>query len=314
VTETCTGAVATCPPDAVLPSSVVCRVAAGVCDLAENCTGTSGACPADAKRTTVCRAAASACDAAETCDGVADTCPTDGLAAAGTVCRPPAIPCDTAEVCNGTSGTCPADTGVVDGDGDSICDPLDDCPQDPDPAQLDGDADDIGDACDPCTNTQPVLGVKTKLTMSKLGDPDGDDRVKFKGTITVPAAPPIDPAANGIRLVVADDDATVVDVTVPGGALWKPATVRPTWIYRDKLGSAGGITKIVIKERIAGSGELKFTLTGKLGTYGTPTPPTVKATLVIDSPTAETGQCGETTYTDNTESACRFLGVRVICK
>ena len=38
----------TCPPDALQPSTVVCRSAADSCDFAESCTGTSAACPANA--------------------------------------------------------------------------------------------------------------------------------------------------------------------------------------------------------------------------------------------------------------------------
>ena len=270
-------------------------------------------CPADAKRTTVCRSSASACDAAEVCDGVGDNCPANVLASAGTVCRPPASPCDTAEVCDGLVGTCPADTGVVDGDLDGVCDPLDDCPTAPDPAQADGDGDGTGDACDPCTNLGPVLGVKTKLAMAKLAPPGGDDRVKFKGTITVPTDPPIDPAAKGIRLVVQDENAIVVDATVPGGPLWSGGSPRPVWIYRDRAGTVDGITKVVIKQ-LTTPGELRCTVQGKLGTYGTPVPPVVKATLVIDSPIATTGQCGESTYTAGDVASCKFVGDRVLCK
>jgi len=224
--------------------------------------------------------------------------------------------CDTAEVCNGSVGTCPADTGVVDGDGDGACDPLDDCPSVADPAQTDADGDGEGDACDPCTNVQPVVGVKTKLTMSKLSPPGGDDRVKFKGSITVPTAPAIDPPTKGIRLLITDANGVAIDAIVPGGPLWKAGTGRPVWVYRDHLGTYDGITKVSLKERVPGSGELKFTVQGKLGTYGRPIPPTVKATLVIDSPVAAGGQCGESTYTEGaTTNTCRFVGIdRVLCK
>jgi hypothetical protein len=73
-----------------------------------------------------------------------------------------------------------------------------------------------------------------------------------------------------------------------------------------------GITKVVLKNLVPGSGEIKFTVVGKNGTYLLPTGPTVRATLVIDSPMATTGQCGESTYTG---SQCKFLpGGRVLCK
>ncbi|HJX63644.1 MAG TPA: hypothetical protein VJ860_06790 [Polyangia bacterium] len=62
-----------------MPSSTVCRAAAGVCDVAENCTGTAAACPPDvlASASTVCRVSTGACHPAETCTGGSPTCPTD---------------------------------------------------------------------------------------------------------------------------------------------------------------------------------------------------------------------------------------------
>jgi hypothetical protein len=106
-----------------------------------------------------------------------------------------------------------------------------------------------------------------------------------------------------------------VDALVPGGPSWKASTGRPVWIYRDRLGTFDGITKVALKERTPGSGELKFTVQGKLGTYLKPVPPIVKATLVIDSPIAASGQCGESTYTEGTLSSCKFVGAdRVLCK
>jgi hypothetical protein len=47
VAEECSGSDAQCPTDAFQPSSVECRAAAGVCDLAESCTGLGAACPPD---------------------------------------------------------------------------------------------------------------------------------------------------------------------------------------------------------------------------------------------------------------------------
>jgi sugar lactone lactonase YvrE len=106
----------TCDPTngcqhAVGNAGVVCRPAAGVCDVAETCTGTSAACPPDAfvPAMTVCRPAAGACDVAETCSGDAADCPADQLLPAGTTCRPAQFACDEAEMCGGTSATCPPD-------------------------------------------------------------------------------------------------------------------------------------------------------------------------------------------------------------
>src|SRR5262245_24087653 len=112
VAETCTAASTDCPPDAFLPSSTVCRASAGVCDVAETCTGSSADCPADAfaPNTTVCRPSAGVCDVAETCTGSSADCPADAFAPNTTVCRSSAGICDVAETCTGRSAACPPDT------------------------------------------------------------------------------------------------------------------------------------------------------------------------------------------------------------
>ena len=109
--ENCGGTSATCPADTLLPSSAVCRAAAGPCDIAENCSGSSTNCPPDSfePSSTVCRAAADICDAAEVCSGVDAPCPADGFLPSSTVCRPVADVCDVAESCTGKGVACPAD-------------------------------------------------------------------------------------------------------------------------------------------------------------------------------------------------------------
>jgi len=110
VAERCTGSSAACPADALTVAGTVCRAAAGACDVAETCTGNSAACPADVLTVggTVCRAAAGACDVAERCTGSSAACPSDALTAAGSVCRPAVGSCDAAESCTGSSVSCPA--------------------------------------------------------------------------------------------------------------------------------------------------------------------------------------------------------------
>ncbi|MCX8073597.1 MAG: hypothetical protein N3C12_14295, partial [Candidatus Binatia bacterium] len=122
-------------------SGLVCRTAAGECDLTETCTGTAATCPTDAKKangtactddgfpctfdvcngtsnlcqhpiaptTTVCRPSVGICDVTDYCDGVNPTCPPDAVAPATTVCRPSQGACDVVEFCDGASPTCPFD-------------------------------------------------------------------------------------------------------------------------------------------------------------------------------------------------------------
>lgn len=96
---------------ALFPATVICRVAAGACDLPETCTGSSSACPLDsiASPTTVCRAASGLCDLPETCTGSAKICPSDSVAPASMICRPSTGSADPAEFCNGVTVACPSD-------------------------------------------------------------------------------------------------------------------------------------------------------------------------------------------------------------
>lgn len=74
-----------------------------------------------------------------------------------------------AEICDGLDNDCDgeADENNVccpDGDGDGVCDAVDNCPVNPNAGQGDGDGDGVGDVCDNCVST-PNPGQ---------GDSDGD--------------------------------------------------------------------------------------------------------------------------------------------
>src|SRR3989454_8952718 len=112
-----------------------------------------------------------------------------------------------------------------DQDGDGVCDADDNCPLVANPDQADADGDGIGDACDPCTGAA-ITGAK--LALGKLGAPAGDDTLAFKGRMTVPVAPAIDPVTTGVRVLV--DGA--LDATIPGGA-FDPAT-ETGWKVKKK--------------------------------------------------------------------------------
>ena len=176
-----------------------------------------------------------------------------------------------------------------DTDGDGVDDALDDCPTVADPAQADADGDGAGDACDPCTNVGNVAIVKPLVKLSRLLAPAGDDKLTLNGTLTVPTTPTIDPATNGLRiLLTAVSGASVLDVTVPGGPAWR--TSATSWKYK----ALTGITRATVKASTKVAGQLKVAIAGKGLTFAiTPASLPLTATVIVDPPLATTGQCGE---------------------
>jgi hypothetical protein len=317
VAESCDGASAACPADGFAGAGSACRVAAGACDVEEACDGSSAACPADVKSTAECRAAAGACDLAEACDGVADDCPSDLIAGAGTVCRAAASACDVEETCDGTAITCPADA-TDDGDGDAVCDDDDLCPTASDPANLDRDDDGKGDACDPCTNLYDIFATKARIKLTKLDTLDGNDGLGFKGTLDgVPLDPTIDPAANGVRVIVENESpgGAFVDVTIPGGVGWKVNKKATAWTYSNPTGFEG-LTKVKIKAPAKVPGQFKFKVKGKNMTFGTIAKDNAIGTLILSPPLAVDGQCGEAVFPNAQGGACKTnkKGSKVTCR
>src|SRR5256885_10993493 len=77
-----------CPPNVYLQVGVICRPAAGECDIAEGCGGLPGqACGPDAKKASgsLCTDDGNPCTS-DTCNGTSDFCQ-HAPGNAGTVCR-----------------------------------------------------------------------------------------------------------------------------------------------------------------------------------------------------------------------------------
>jgi hypothetical protein len=105
---------------------------------------------------------------------------------------------------------------------------------------------------------------------------------------------------------------TLLDATIPGGAYssatkagWTKNGASTKFKYRNGSASLiGGIKSLLLASNVATPGTLKATVRGKRGSYAVAAAQLpVKATLVIDPPTASTGQCGESQFS---RASCKF--------
>jgi YVTN family beta-propeller protein len=211
------------------------------------------------------------------------------------------------------AGSDPADASSLpptgDSDGDGVVDGSDDCPTVTDPAQTDGDGDGVGDACDPCTTTAAVALVKPRLKIGRLGNAPADETLTFDASLTVTTSPAINAATHGVRFrVTGAGGVTIVDVTIPGGTGWKPLGALG-WSFRSKTGF-NGITGAKLNGSSRVPGLFKFAIKGKsMALAATAADLPVTATVVIDSPLASGGQCGERTFSGPPPTpACTFNG------
>lgn len=268
------------------------------------------------------------CDLPEYCDGVNGACPADAYSPAGTLCRAEAG-CNAAAVCDGASTACPASQPLPDGDGDGTCDAADNCPAATNGSQADGDGDDLGDVCDPCTNAANLETVRTKLTLARIAAPPGDDTLKYRGELTIPATPPIDLAATGARVLLhGAGGAPIVDATLPGGAYdaalgagWKVNGAGTAWTYRNKgraVPLVAGIKKLVARGNPATPGRYKFSVSGARGDYPVvPAEVPVEAELVLEGAIGATNRCGVSRFPGPPPSPACVLdpgGTRLRCR
>jgi hypothetical protein len=179
-----------------------------------------------------------------------------------------------------------------DQDGDGVCDADDNCPLVANPGQADTDGDGVGDACDPCTG---AAIRKAKLALGKLAPPPGDDTITFKGQMTVPAAPAIDPMTTGVRVLFGN----VLDATIPAGAFdpttktgWKQK--NGSFKYQNNQGGILGIEKVALVVSTKTPGLVHFALGGKTGSYAVdPAHLPRQATFIL---AAAAGQCGDADF------------------
>lgn len=97
----CSTGTCTVPPKS---TQVACADDGNPCTV-DRCDGAGGCEHVPGNPGVVCRAAAGVCDVEETCTGTSDQCPPDQKKAAGTVCSDDGNVC-TSDVCDGTSADC----------------------------------------------------------------------------------------------------------------------------------------------------------------------------------------------------------------
>jgi len=229
------------------------------------------------------------------------------LAACGDDVVDPGEDCDHGAA-NGADNCCSTSCRLVDRDWDGIC-----------------------DAIDPCDGNAGGVSIKdSRLAISRLSTPPGDDVLRFTGTITVWNDPPIDPSVSGVRLLMFTPPfdphgVPVAEVVVPAGAQWRQGR-SGTWRYRGAADEASGITRVDVRlsAPLYPSPHLTkvtFRVAGRRGSFpvtpdmvtsfippgGLPQGSALQVTFALAPPgTSTSRQCGDVYYTTLRPTNCRF--------
>jgi uncharacterized delta-60 repeat protein len=122
-------------------------------------------------------------------------------------------------------------------------------------------------------------------------------RLSLVGTLQIPGGPAIDPAANGLRLELADGEGNVIYTrTVPGGGSWSVNGRGTAWKYSNPAGP-GGIQTIRVLSKASKPGQVKIVLKARDASYGYQSvwlPPKVRVTFDYLAPTPT--QCSEASF------------------
>jgi hypothetical protein len=172
----------------------------------------------------------------------------------------------------------------------------------------------------------PAPLAQPAIVIRRLATPPGDDTFSFTGRMTLPHpfAPPLDPIAHGVGIVLSDTTGErLLDVSIPGGTYdpatrlgWKAVSRGGTIKYTNKSATPdAGIIGITIKDLSGLSpGLVQFNVRGRRGAYPVDAADLpLSGLFVLDPPTAETGQCVRATFAGPVP-ACTTDGKSVRCK
>jgi len=166
-----------------------------------------------------------------------------------------------------------------------------------------------GASCLGCTCIEPPLcasGVALEKPRFRL-EADGGFRLDARAVF--PAAPPFDPSADGLRLVVEDAlGAGVLDVTAPAGAGWTAKGTR--WSFAD---AAGALRKATLHDQGAKTpGRVKLSLRGEAGALALPDPAGLATTVLL----APGGVCAALAWNppEAARPRCRTKNGKLSCR
>lgn len=272
--DTTTGSVDASPFRASIPPCLSCTTNAE-CDDGLTCTGSE-----------TCQAGTCAPGTPVDCSGSSDQCNVGTcLEPAGTctaVPKPNGTACTSGDVCT-LPDTCQAGVclagGIGDGDGDTICDPDDNCPVDPNTDQSNIDSEDGGDVCDPSEGA--LNPTRLRLKASGAGpNPNGSVQVKGDFLATLPGE--VFTPASGIVVFVEDALGQSRTITFAAG----DCSVKPTKITcrtPDKSSKAS------FSQRPTAPGLWRFTIVSKKQALTAPFLGPVDVVLSYDGSIDRTG-------------------------
>jgi len=183
----------------------------------------------------------------------------------------------------------------------------------PEECELDADCGG-GDVCQgcrcapppPCTSGIPIDAPRLVFRASSF-------LLRAQGEAVIPEPwTAIDPAANGIRIVIDEHDGgSRYDVVLPGGSAWQTKGER--WTYRDPLGSAGGISRVVVDDRRdRAPGTIRWTIRGRGSARTLPSAFDVRWSMLLGGP----AECAAIVWNPPgaPSPACAGKGTRVVCR